>query len=104
MQAQDKNIQVEKLYTDQLCSSFKIMIRDSVRLHYHTDHTENIFVNKGTARMQLDTSYFEIKKGDHFTIPKGTKHAVWVSSSEALEVISIQSPEFKGKDRHFINE
>lgn len=98
------NIEVTKLYSDSLCSSFEIQVKDSVRLHYHINHTENIFVIEGQARMQIEDDFFEIAPGHHFTIPKGNKHAVWVLSEVPLKVVSIQSPEFKGEDRHFVDE
>lgn len=99
-----QNISVKKLNSDANCSSFEISIQDSVKLHYHQDHTENIFVLEGSARMRLDEDYIEINKGDYVHIPKGSKHAVWVKSDHPLKVISVQSPEFKGEDRHFIDE
>ncbi len=101
---QEKNIEVEKLHSDKNCSSFEISIRDSVRLHYHAEHTEHIFVLEGKAKMKIDDSVNEIKSGDHFVIPAGSKHAVWVLSDTPLKVISIQSPEFNGQDRNFVDE
>lgn len=102
--SQEKNITVEKIFTDSLSSSFKISINDSVRLHYHAMHTEHIFVLAGEARMQIGKYFFNIKKGEYYIIPKSTKHAVWVRSKDPLVVVSVQSPEFKGEDRHFIEE
>ena len=101
---QNANIEVKKLYSDSNSSSFEITIEDSVRLHYHSEHTENIFVIEGEAKMQLNEEFIQIKKGDHLVIPQGSKHAVWVESKNPLKVISVQSPEFDGKDRHFVDE
>ena len=75
-QSQKKNIEVEKIYSDENSSTFNILIRDSVRLHYHQSHTENIFVIQGSAEMQLNDSLFQISVGDHFIIPEGSHHAV----------------------------
>ena len=102
--AQNSNIEVVNLNSDEYSSTFEITIQDSVRLHYHSEHTENIFIKSGSAKMQLGDEIIMIKAGSHLTIPKGTKHAVWVNSTEPLVVISVQSPEFKGNDRHFVDE
>ena len=100
--AQSKNIEVKQLYTDSLSSSFEISVRDSVRLHYHAKHTEHLFVLEGEARMQIGENTFTITQGNYYTIPKGARHAVWVLSELPLKVISVQSPQFLGEDRHFL--
>ena len=100
--SQSKNIEVKSLYTDSLSSSYEIIVQDSVRLHYHAEHTEHLFVLDGNAKMQINEEFFEIGKGEYYTIPKGSKHAVWVLSETPLKVISVQCPQFFGKDRHFI--
>ena len=38
----------------------------------------------------------------HFTIKKGTPHAVKVTSIEPLKVLSVQAPEFFGKDLEIV--
>lgn len=101
--AQENPIIVEKLYSDTNSSTFHITIKDSVSLHYHATHTENIFVLEGTASMQLGNKIRVLQKGDYLTIPPNIAHAVWVTSNIPLRVISIQSPEFKGEDRYYIN-
>ena len=45
---------------------------------------------------------FEIKKGDVVFIPKNTAHAVKSTGKQPLKVLSVQSPNFDGKDRIFI--
>lgn len=99
-----ENIEVLQLNSDERCSSFGIKVRDSVKAHYHAWHTESLHVLKGEAQMKLGDSLIQLKAGDFVVIPPKTVHAVKVSSKEALEVISIQAPEFKGNDRHFIVE
>ncbi|MEQ8908922.1 MAG: cupin domain-containing protein [Vicingaceae bacterium] len=98
------SIQSIKLSSDTNSSSFAILIKDKVKAHYHDYHTESIYVQSGTAEMQMGDSTFSISKGDFLVLPPKTIHAVKVTSSEPLKVISIQAPEFLGKDRHFINE
>jgi mannose-6-phosphate isomerase-like protein (cupin superfamily) len=101
--AQEKPIIVEELYSDTNSSTFHITIKDSVSLHYHAAHTENIFVLEGTATMRLGNETMEIQKGDYLIIPPETAHAVWVTSKIPLKVISIQSPMFLGEDRHYLS-
>ena len=80
-----------------------IWVKKSVRPHYHAEHTETVSVLKGKGIMQLGDSSFKIKKGTVVVIPKGTIHSVRVTSRKPLLVLSVQAPEFKGKDRIFVN-
>lgn len=98
------NILVKKLSDDPLQTSFMIWIKRDVKAHKHNHHTENIYVIKGKGEMQIGDQKFIIKKGDYFTIPKGTPHALRVLSHKPVQVISIQSPKFVGNDRVFIKE
>lgn len=88
--------------SDSNCSSFLIRIEEEVKPHYHANHTENIYVVNGSATLMLGDSLIKITKGDLIVIPPKTVHSVKVSSLDFLEVLSIQSPEFKGEDRVFI--
>ena len=93
------NILVKKLCSDKNASSFLIWVKKEVKLHYHAEHTENVYVVSGTGKMKLGEQEFDIKKGDWLYIPEKTPHAVITTSDVPLKVLSIQSPEFKGQDR-----
>lgn len=98
-----ENIHVRKLNSDSAQTSFVIWIKKAVKAHYHAFHTENIYVIDGKAEMSLNDSTFIVKKGDYLNIPKGSIHSVnKVYGKKPLKVLSIQSPEFKGKDRIFV--
>tara|TARA_Y100001934_G_C12016369_1_gene614649 strand:+ start:175 stop:573 length:399 start_codon:yes stop_codon:yes gene_type:complete len=97
-----ENIHVVKLNTDSLASSFLIWVKKSVKAHKHEKHTENLYVISGKAIMRVGEEEFEIAAGDYFQIPMNTVHAVKVISEEPLKVISVQAPEFVGKDRVFV--
>lgn len=97
-----ENIHIEKLYSDSLATSFVIWVKDSVASHKHLQHTENIYVLEGEAKMTLGKDTLIIKKGDLLFVPKNTFHSVLsVNSQKALKVLSVQSPEFNGTDRIF---
>ena len=96
------NIHVEKLYTDSLSSSFVVWVKGFVPSHKHENHTESIYVEEGKAIMKLGEDSFVIQKGDYIVIPFNTYHSVEEVVSEIpLKVLSIQSPNFVGKDRVF---
>ena len=99
-----ENIHAIKIASDSLSTSFVIFIKKEVKLHKHNTHTENILVLEGEGEMRLGVKKFNIKKGDHVFIPKGTPHSVKVKSKKAMKVLSIQSPNFDGKDREMIIE
>lgn len=96
------NILVEKLTTDERASCFVIWIKESVRPHKHEHHSENLYVIEGEAEMKLGEESILIKPGDYITIPQGTVHSVKVTSEVPLKVLSVQAPEFLGKDRVFV--
>lgn len=97
-----ENILVKTLSDTPHQTSFMIWIKDGVKLHKHKVHTENIYVIKGKGEMTIGDEKYVIKKGDYFTIPKNTPHALKVLSSSPMQVISIQSPKFIGQDRILI--
>lgn len=92
------------LDSDSNCSTFIIRIEKKVKPHYHEYHTETLYVVKGEGKMKLGNKTIHIREGDYINIPPKTVHSVIVTSMDWLEVISIQSPEFKGKDRVWVKE
>ena len=97
-----ENIYVKKIASDENSSDFVIFIKEQVPLHKHLTHTETIFVLEGRGMFQQGEEKVEIGPGDYLRIPENTPHAVTVLSDEPLKVLSVQAPEFLGKDRVFI--
>jgi mannose-6-phosphate isomerase-like protein (cupin superfamily) len=52
--------------------------------------------------MLLGKQKIKLQAGMQVSIPKNTVHSVIVTSRKPLRVISVQSPKFDGKDRHFV--
>lgn len=98
-----ENIHVQKLSSDSLASTFVIWIKKKVKLHKHINHTENVIIQQGSGKFQLNDSIYSVSTGDIVTIPKNSWHGVVTTSKIPMKVISIQSPEFLGKDRIFKN-
>lgn len=96
------NIKVVPLHSDSNSSVYMIYIKQAVKKHVHRLHTEVVTVVDGRGSMYLAGETFDIKKGDHIVIPPNTPHAVVTTSKKPLQVLSVQSPQFLGKDRHFI--
>ena len=100
-----QNIHIQKLSSDSLQSTFIIWVKKNVKNHFHAFHSENIYIIEGKAEMTLGDKTIKIKPGDYLNFPKGVKHSIIkVTSSKPLKVISVQSPQFIGKDRVFVNE
>jgi len=93
------NIHVVKLYSDKHASDFIVFVKKSVPLHKHAFHSETIYILEGTGIMRLGDETFEVKPGDFIKVPEGTPHAVKTTSEMPLKALSIQAPEFFGKDR-----
>ncbi len=100
---EDKNILVQKLYSDSLSSSFLIIVKEEVKLHKHAFHTEQVYVLEGKGKMTVGKKQYQIYPGSLIFIPMGTPHSLEVTESP-VKVISVQSPEFLGKDRIMLDE
>jgi mannose-6-phosphate isomerase-like protein (cupin superfamily) len=92
-------VEVYPLAGDSLVSSFLIYVNEQVKPHYHELHSEHVMVLEGQGIMVLGDSVFTVNAGDFLFIPKGTVHSVSKTSEVPLKVISIQAPNFDGKDR-----
>jgi quercetin dioxygenase-like cupin family protein len=99
-----RNIKVIPLHSDTNSSVYLIFIKQAVKKHLHAYHTEVVTVLEGSARMYLGGETLKIAKGDHIIIPPNTAHAVITTSKKPLKVLSVQSPQFLGKDRIFIED
>ncbi|WP_306644115.1 cupin domain-containing protein [Sanyastnella coralliicola] len=98
----DEAIHVEKLATDSLASTFMIWIKEGVKAHFHASHTEYVYVLEGEGSMMLGEEEVMIQPGQLIYIPVGTVHSAVVKAGSELKVLSVQTPEFKGQDRVFI--
>ncbi len=96
-----ENIHVKKISSDSSSSTFAIWIKQKVKLHKHVYHTENVLIDEGFGEFQLNDSIYKVAAGDWIVIPKNTWHGVIVNSKSTMKVISVQSPEYFGKDRIF---
>lgn len=98
------NILVEKLSSDSLSSSFVIWVKESVSSHKHALHTESLYVIEGEGEMIIGDEARSISAGSYLVIPPATFHSVKVTSEKPLKVISVQAPEFLGRDRIFAGQ
>ncbi len=97
-----ENIAIHKLYSDSLSTGFIIWVKNGVKAHVHKYHSESIYVIEGEGEMVLDGKPIPLLPGVFVSIPIGMVHSVTVSSELPIKVLSVQSPEFFGKDRFFI--
>ena len=96
-----ENIQVKKLYSDSLSTSFLIWVKNEVKPHRHAVHTETVYLLEGECEFTLGEETFTLSAGQMVVIPMNVVHAVKVTKGP-MKVLSVQSPEFKGKDRIFV--
>ena len=94
-----ENIHVIKIASDGNSSDFVIFVKKEVPLHKHVMHSESIYVLEGNGLFQLGDKTLEVGPGDYIKVPEGVPHALKVVSQVPLKAISIQAPEFFGKDR-----
>lgn len=99
-----ENVHVQKMYTDSNASVFMIWVKQSVAKHYHANHTEYVTILEGKGEFLFGDSWQRVVPGDQIIIPAGTPHEVKVTSTEPMKVISIQTPEFTGEDRIYLED
>lgn len=97
-------IKMLKIAGDKNSTSFVIWIKESVKAHRHKEHTENIYILEGEGEMKINGQILKIKPGDFVNIPENVVHSVKVSSPFPMKVLSVQSPEFNGEDRIWVDE
>jgi quercetin dioxygenase-like cupin family protein len=95
-----ESIHVEKIADDSLCTTFLIWIQTGVKQHFHSSHTENIYIIEGSGEMELDGQIFTVKAGDYILVPTGKVHAV--TATAPMKVLSIQTPRWVMDDRKFV--
>jgi quercetin dioxygenase-like cupin family protein len=93
------NISVERLAGDSITTSFLIQVREEVPLHYHAYHSEHVYILAGAGEFVLNDDTTLVSEGMYLFIPSESMHYVKVTSDFPMRVLSIQCPEFTGKDR-----
>lgn len=93
-----ENVKVEKICTQEEATSFVIWVKDNVPAHYHKHHNETLNFLEGEGVFTVGGVKHEVKPGDFITIPKTVVHEFKTTSKTPVKVISIQAPEFLGKD------
>ena len=72
-----------------------------VNLHVHRTHDETVVILSGAGRIRVGEESREITPGMTLVIPRGTVHALEVLHG-TVQAVSIFTPPFDGKDRHFL--
>jgi len=72
-----------------------------VNPHVHRTHDETVVILSGTGRMRVGEDSRMISPGLTMVIPRGTVHGLEVFEG-TVEAVSIFTPPFDGKDRHFL--
>ncbi|MDP6529955.1 MAG: cupin domain-containing protein [Gemmatimonadota bacterium] len=78
-----------------------LMIASEVAAHLHRTHDETVVILAGSGVMRLGEETLSVGPGSILLIPRGTVHALSVLDGP-MEVVSVFSPPFDGKDRVFV--
>ncbi len=73
-----------------------------LKMHYHQYSDEITYCIKGQAVMNVSGKELVMKAGDLMYIPALTLHESEVTGNETLQLISIFTPPFDGKDRIYV--
>lgn len=98
-----ENIHATKIASDGNSSDFVIFVKKEVPLHLHETHSESVYILEGRGLFQLGDKTLNVGPGDYIKIPEGVPHSLKVLSDIPLKAISVQAPEFFGKDRVMVD-
>jgi mannose-6-phosphate isomerase-like protein (cupin superfamily) len=101
-QSDKDKLSITPLGSDIHASEYLISIAEQVPLHIHKYHTKIIYVIDGEGDMTINDKVKKVKKGDYIRVPENTIHGVKVTSLKPLKVLSVQTPEYKGQDKHLV--
>jgi quercetin dioxygenase-like cupin family protein len=73
-----------------------------LKMHYHKYSDEITYCIKGQAVMNVSGKELVMKAGDLMYIPALMPHGSEVTGNETLQLISIFTPPFDGKDRIYV--
>jgi oxalate decarboxylase/phosphoglucose isomerase-like protein (cupin superfamily) len=73
-----------------------------LKMHYHQYRDEITYCIKGQAVMNVSGKELVMKAGDLMYIPALMLHGSEVTGNETLQLISIFTPPFDGKDRIYV--
>ena len=73
-----------------------------LKMHYHQYSDEITYCIKGQAVMNVSGKELVMKAGDLMYIPALILHGSEVTGNETLQLISIFTPPFDGKDRIYV--
>ncbi|MCX6678789.1 MAG: cupin domain-containing protein [Methanothrix sp.] len=73
-----------------------------LKMHYHQYRDEITYCIKGQAVMNVSGKKLVMKAGDLMYIPALVLHGSEVTGNETLQLISIFTPPFDGKDRIYV--
>ncbi|MCK9441929.1 MAG: cupin domain-containing protein [Methanothrix sp.] len=73
-----------------------------LKMHYHQYRDEITYCIKGQAVMNVSGEELVMKAGDLMYIPALMLHGSEVTGNETLQLISIITPPFDGKDRIYV--
>ena len=83
-------------------SATLIQLREGVQSHFHSEHEELVYVLQGKGVMTVGDEKQVIKAGDLIYLSREQVHSVVNKSVQPLVALSIMSPPFDGKDRHYV--
>ncbi len=73
-----------------------------LKMHYHNYRDEIVYVTAGQAIFTVSGDNYTAKAGDLMYLPAMMLHRVVAAGNESLQMVSIFTPPFDGKDRIYV--
>jgi quercetin dioxygenase-like cupin family protein len=96
------NITAVEVGRHESASVHHLRVAEAVKGHIHRAHDEQVVVLDGEGTMRLGEASHDVVPGSVIVIPRGTVHSLVVTRGP-VEAVSVFSPPFDGKDRHFVD-
>jgi len=97
------NVHRQKLFEDELSSTFVIWVQDQIAPHTREYHTEQAYILEGKAEYIINGEKVVVKEGDVVFMPAGSVVQITVKSREPLKALITFSPKYDDLDMIFVD-
>ena len=83
---------------NQSLAEARVPVGSSTLEHYHAKTEEIYYITAGAGRMRIGIEMRDVKPGDAIAIPPGSRHKIWNTSNEPLQLLCCCAPAYEHSD------
>ena len=83
---------------NQSLAEARVPVGGSTLEHYHAKTEEIYYITAGAGRMRIGNETRDVKPGDAIAIPPGSRHKIWNTGDETLQLLCCCAPAYEHSD------